>query len=105
MKHLKINTEQYNILLSEFNRWLKIKRKSRSVIEKYPIALREFFHYMENTVKIKEENCNSLFQVWFQPQFGSGRARKFFRVIICYDDLKTVAVSTKAVNHQDLIAL
>ena len=54
MKHLKINTEQYNILLSEFNRWLKIKRKSRSVIEKYPIALREFFHYMENTVKIKD---------------------------------------------------
>ena len=26
--------------------------------------------------------------MWFQSQFGSGRARKFFRVIICYDDLK-----------------
>jgi hypothetical protein len=26
--------------------------------------------------------------MWFQSQFGGGRARKFFRVIICYDDLK-----------------
>lgn len=26
--------------------------------------------------------------MWFQSQFGSGRARKFFRILICYDDLK-----------------
>lgn len=26
--------------------------------------------------------------MWFQPQSGSGRARKFFRILICYDDLK-----------------
>jgi hypothetical protein len=26
--------------------------------------------------------------MWFQSRFGSGRARKFFRIIICYDDLK-----------------
>lgn len=26
--------------------------------------------------------------MWFQSQFGSGRARKFFRLLICYDDLK-----------------
>lgn len=48
MKQLKINSVQFRLVLEGFSQWLKTQNYTPDTCERYPVYIREVFHYMEN---------------------------------------------------------
>ena len=73
MKHLKIESKQYQELLNSFKKWLAIKGKSSGVVKCYPNDLTEFFYYMETVhhimdVKKIEQKHSELYKRYLQTR-------------------------------------
>ena len=53
---IELQSNNFKVLLAEFTQWLQVRRKSASCISNYPLALKEYFLYLEATHNIKHIN-------------------------------------------------
>jgi integrase/recombinase XerD len=53
MRKRELTSINFIELINSFKEWLTIKRKSKALIKNYPIALREYFTYLEHYHNIK----------------------------------------------------
>jgi integrase/recombinase XerD len=52
----KLQSQNFNVLVKEFGNWLSTLEKSSSTIQRYPLALREYFEYLEAEHNLKHIN-------------------------------------------------
>ena len=67
----KLESNNFKILVQEFRNWLKTKEMSQSCITNYPVALAEYFEYLEMVHNIKhinkvEKKHSTMFKAYLQ---------------------------------------